>query len=490
MEIENMRSFSRFLTIILSSFLIIASLSPAYAVEINDAGAKNLKSQLSNYIDEYKNIVAPFGDTLDMKGDITVEQGRGYYAATLPSIIYKSSNSKKIKIGLTAINAIPTDNSKNWKISMAIPTPVLFLDQNDETQMRLDIGKQNIGGLWSFDLGHFVKLAAQYDDIKFTNLETNNVFGFAKTTINSNMTEKKVDVWSGTAKITVSDFFVDTPELKNAFTIENIENTSIVHNYSPTKYKQARKDFFGGNTDNSLFPSLSFLMDNALGDIQTNFSIKNMKFTNKENNKDTKIQNINFGYNAKQISDNNFNFATNISYDGLSATDMSDDIPKNFKTSISLTKLPIKDLIEIGQQAITENSKNDVNAKKVAVTKAVKFLPQKLKDAGTTLSLKDTKLGSDIYDIILSGDLQAEPSSKIGGAGSLNIETHGLDKLMKSLQENPKGKSLAQQLAIFRIISNEDKNKNTAVIKIDKEGKLSINGKDMSTIGGLLGGAQ
>ncbi len=489
MEIENMRSFSRFLTIILSSFLIIASLSPAYAVEINDAGAKNLKSQLSNYIDEYKNIVAPLGVTLDMKGDITVEQGSGYYAATLPSIIYKSPDSKKIKIGLTAINAIPTDNSKNWKISMAIPTPVLFLDQNDETQMRLDIGKQNIGGLWSFDLGNFVKLAAQYEDIKFTNLEKNDVFGFSKTTINSDMTEKEKGVWSGPAKVTASNFFIDTPELKNAFTIESIENTSIVNSYSPTKYKQARKDFFNNNSDNSPLHSLSLFME-ALGDIQTNFSIKNMKFTNKENNKDTKIQNINFGYNAKQISDNNFNFATNISYDGLSATDMSDDIPKNFKTSISLTKLPIKDLIEIGQQAITENSKNDVNAKKVAVTKAVKFLPQKLKDAGTTLSLKDTKLGSDIYDIILSGDLQAEPSSKIGGAGSLNIETHGLDKLMKSLQENPKGKSLAQQLAIFRIISNEDKNKNTAVIKIDKEGKLSINGKDMSTIGGLLGGAQ
>ena len=142
------------------------------------------------------------------------------------------------------------------------------------------------------------------------------------------------------------------------------------------------------------------------------------------------------------------------------------DIPTNFKSSISLTKLPIKDLIEIGQQAINENSESDVNAKKVAVTKAVKFLPQKLKEAGTTLSLKDTKLGSNIYDIILSGDLQAEPSSKIGGTGSLNIETHGLDKLMQSLQENPKGKSLAQQLAIFRIISNEDENKNTAVIKV------------------------
>ena len=61
---------------------------------------------------------------------------------------------------------------------------------------------------------------------------------------------------------------------------------------------------------------------------------------------------------------------------------------------------------------------------------------------------------------------------------------------MKSLQENPKGKSLAQQLAIFRIISNEEENKNTAVIKVDKEGKLSINGKDMSAIGSLIGGVQ
>ena len=81
--------------------------------------------------------------------------------------------------------------------------------------------------------------------------------------------------------------------------------------------------------------------------------------------------------------------------------------------------------------------------------------------------------------------LKAHPESAMGGVGELNITTTGLDKIMNLLQSSNQGQALAQQLTIFRVISEQKGDKNIARIKLTPEGSVSINGKDMS---GLMGG--
>ena len=469
--------------------ILVLCISPAHAVEINDEGAAQLKKMLSTHMENYKKAVQTSGGNLKTDGDIKVEQGDGYYAATLPSVTYESVTGDNVKIGFVAINATPTKNPENWKFSMALPTPILITDKEDETIQRFDIGEQQMSGLWSEKLENFSTINAQYNDIKFADIKTGGFFNIQKIAVNSNLKEEKQDLWSGPTKVLLSNFSVGTPDKPEELTIEEIDTIIDVEGYNHNKLKQAQEKIqeLAESKSETGFGSYIFDILKSMGDASTQLNIKNV-VVNSDKAKETlkSIGLIQFVYNSTTPKDNNINQSFSIGYSDLKLKDTAEDaalIPQEFKTTLSLENFPLLEVIEFAEEAIGDNK--DSTEKKLAATKAMNFLPQKLKDAGTILELKDTMLNNDSYAVTIDGELKADPASKMGGIGSLSIETTGLDALVKELQNKPEADGLVSQLAIFRVISEQKGDKNIARIKLNKEGNITINDKDVS---GIMGG--
>lgn len=465
-----------------SCLILLFNVPSAYAVEINDAGAKNLKKTLSAHLESYKKSFQNTGGTLKTDGDITIEQGDGYYAATLPAATFETATGENIKFGLIAVNAIPTDNSDNWKISMAIPTPILITDKDDTILQRIDIGAQNMGGLWSTKLENFAKLKAQYDDIKFTDIKSGSFFNIRKVFLNSDLEEKKDGLWSGPTNFTLSEFSVGKPDTKQNLTLKEMSATVNIGNYAHDKFKKTQeklKTTSKRDTGNYLLDILT-----ATGDASAQFTLKGLNINSqKERDNVQSIDLIQFGFSSKIPNNNTVDQSLGFGYSGLKLKDSAKNtalIPAQLKTSLSLEKLPFLEVSKFAEEAIGNNK--DSSAKQVAATKALNFLPQKLKEAGTILSLKNTSFGNSLYNINIDGDLKAESSAKMGGIGSFNIETTGLDTIMKELQTMPNGQKIAQQLTLFRMVSDEKDNKNIAHIKLDKAGNITINDKDISAL--------
>ena len=465
-------------------------ISPAHAVEINDEGAEKLKKMLSSHMENYKKSIKTSGGNLKSEGEITIEQGDGYYAATLPATTYETIIGNNVKIGLVAINAIPTDSPDNWKFSMAIPTPILITNKEDKTIQRFDIGKQKMGGLWSEKLENFSTIDAQYDDIKFTDIETNSFFNIKKLAVNSKLKESKQNLWDGPTNVILSNLSAGSTEKPKELTIEEIGTVINVSGYNHNKFKQAQEQLqnLAENKAKSGFGSYIFDILKSMGDVSTQFNIKNVT-VNSDKAKDSlkAIDLIQFSYNSTTPKENNINQSFSFGYSGLKFKDGTEDTalaPQEFKTTLSLENFPFLEVVEFAEKAI--GNKKDKAEKQLAATKAMNFLPQKLKDAGTALQLKNTKLSNASYTVNIDGELKADPASKIGGIGFLNIETKGLDALIKELQNNPKADALTSQLTIFRVISEQESDKNTARIKLNETGNITINDKDIS---GLMGAA-
>ena len=187
--------------LVILGFVLLFS-TPAQAYEINDAGAKQLETLVSTLIDRQKATIGLSGGALETDGNITVEQADSYYAITLPPMVFRNAQGMQSKIGLIAINAIPTNNPDNWKMSIAIPTPILYSDKENNPVMRIDIGHQRMGGLWNGKLKNFSKLAARYSDLTFSNYKSKETlsvgqisvaYGIKKSTSDTNTTENLVD---------------------------------------------------------------------------------------------------------------------------------------------------------------------------------------------------------------------------------------------------------------------------------------------------------
>ena len=99
---------------ILTAFCLLAAF-PARAQDIHDAGAAHLKNLFTQILENQKKAIERVGGTLKTDSDITVEQGKDYYAVTMPAMTYKGVEGEITKIGLIAINVTPTDKKRRME---------------------------------------------------------------------------------------------------------------------------------------------------------------------------------------------------------------------------------------------------------------------------------------------------------------------------------------------------------------------------------------
>ena len=475
---------------ITSLIFILISATSAHAVKIDDKGAAQLKDMLNKHIENYRTSIEQSGGKLITDGDITIEQGTGYYAATLPATTYQTVLGSNIKMGLIAINAIPTDNADQWKMSMAIPTPILIKDEKDVVIQRIDIGEQNMGGLWSSKLENFAKLKATYNNIKLTIVDADDSFAIDKLQIVSDLDETKDGFWSGPTNFSMDNVKVGPTSATEGLNLGSFTGVINVENFSPSMQKEAMAKIqsLDEKTAKTDAPNIILNLIKSSGNINAQFNLKDLKINdvNNKNNSLSAIDLIQFGFTSETPEGDKINQGFNLAYNGVKFKEGAKDtalIPTEFKTNIKLENFPFLDVMNFATDAVGNNK--DPNAKQVAAAKAMSFLPQKLKEAGAILTLKDTNWGNDTYNVSIDGLLKAEPQSQVGGSGYLNIITTGLEDVTTELNKTESGARMAPQLGMFSLISEKEGDKNVARIKLDEKGNISVNGKDMS---GLMGG--
>ena len=462
-------------------------ISCANAVTINDEGAALLKSKLGESLVELEKSE---GFEIDLKGDMTVTQKKGYYAVKYPALSLKVLDHREnvmMNIGETAINAVPTDDPDIWKMSVALPMPLIATNDKSEELFRINIGKQNFGGLFSFKMNNYPKLSMKYEDVKMTMDGGTDHFFIKQVDVKSNLREKS-GLYNGPMKAMLSGLSFNYKG-KDVFKVDKTKVDATVEGYNHKTYKKAQqnlKQAINSGTQEDFSDNVINLM-RATGSNSFKISLENLSIQNPKstNDKVDLIKSIKFGGNGS-FKDDKLSQTIDLSYSGLSIKSDGQDsnlVPESFSTSFIAKNLPLEDLLKLPSDVVS--AKTASNEKLVEDIR--KSLPEKLKKAGAFFELKDTKFGNDNYKVKMNGIVKADTSSPLGGVGLLDIETVGLNTIMQELNKSPKGAQMAQQLTIFRLISNEDGDKNTARVELNKQGSLAINGKDMSMF--LGGGA-
>lgn len=165
----------RHTTLYILAFLLLFQ-SQAMANPLNETVAKRLKAQFSTLINDQKERLLKTETRLETQGEISVEQTDSYYAVTLPAISIVDVSGMTTKIGLIAVNAVPTDNTDQWRVSVSIPSPILQTNENGDVLTRLDIGTQQIGGVWNGASGEFLKLSGKFNDVTLNSANRQMIF--------------------------------------------------------------------------------------------------------------------------------------------------------------------------------------------------------------------------------------------------------------------------------------------------------------------------
>ena len=491
------------LRFLLPTLLICLSMIPAisHAADINDEGAKRLETLFTTLLEDQKEAMQASQAKMTTTGDITVEQAADYYAVTLPEITVTDMEGDRTHLGFIAINATPTNNPDNWKMSVAIPTPILRKDAQGKTTTEINIGSQRMVGLWLGRMQNFSQLKASYKDIVATTQPKNNRFNIGDISILVNLEETKEGLWSGPSKITLSDMSVDTPEEEDVLNLGEAVLLATITDIDPLKYKEATKEI--GNVEiygNKPHHSLGLINKilKASGDavsVKGSLANLNMKTTATENKpaKEIKLEKIAFDYGIDGIQNDNVNLTLGLNYRGDKKKEEQSDkalMPHTADARINLTNFPMTKIIALGEKTLPQNDSNP-DAQKVAALQAMMTLPQLLSESGTTLAIKETKYGNDTYFVNLEGMLQANKNSLLGASGEMLLKVTGLEKLRTALQaesteEDTKEQRVIDQalkrLEFVEKISEKKGNAHISKLTLGEDGKIKINGRDAKAV--------
>lgn len=208
-------------------------MTPAAKAQTADADVALLKAQIEGFIAAQQNAARKNNSTLHTHSGISVEKANGYYALTLPHVSFIDAAGVRSEIGMIAINAAKADGD-NWKISMALPTPVNSFNKSGKQIIRTDFGTQNLTGIWNTRLGHFTLVKGSIDTVRVTDLIKNNHVTIGNVSLSSSLQETQEDQWTGKGDVVLTGISAHDSALNSTATLPKI---SITSNLSATASK-------------------------------------------------------------------------------------------------------------------------------------------------------------------------------------------------------------------------------------------------------------
>lgn len=511
--------------ILASCLLISLFAAPGAQAALKPADGQRLKTIFTDMIARYANDVKAQGGSLITEGEVMVEPSDTYFAVTLPHITALNADQSRIKIGMISINALPGDKKEEWKMTVALPTPIVMQDAAGKETATLDIGSQNFAGLFHEQFQNFTRLNGQYKNIVFTDKVENAKITIPDLNMVYDLKEGANQLWSGPMNGKATGITGIFSKTGNTVKIREIDLKSSIKDYSAKEalaYQErvaalmesasADTPSASGQHAQGLYNMFFDFMSKVWDGFSTRISVNGIEVTRPATAAETasslKIASAGLGLSGEGFRQNKVTLRHTLNVTGLSMmpppAEFGKALPGDINIDLTLSNLPFKELIEMGQKSLSQSVAAPEGSGLVAMN-ALASAQQLLTNAGTSLTIKDTRVGNTTeYDVLLNGTATANIKAIFGVTGKARLEVFGMDKLIAYAQQtvNDPAADVArkagvqkalQTLTILQMVGQMGKNAKGQDIRsydleLTNEGKTMLNGADlMSVVGGLSG---
>ncbi|MGH1399332.1 MAG: hypothetical protein ACRBCT_08975 [Alphaproteobacteria bacterium] len=488
-------------------FVLLIFAAPTHADEVT---ATHLKTLFTNILSEQQKIIAIDGTTtLNTKGDITVEEAGKYYAITLPHLSINDSDGGAFDIGIISINASPHDANGQWKMTIALPTPLRITNADTAETIEIHFRSQKASGIFHEDIQQFSKFDAAYKNVKIGRAQ--NTLNIGNITIKSDMEPDENNRWSGPATIALRNITTGTGGTKSKIKIDGIMANFLIDQLDPAMYLQHKNtilalhdqgafssaDKISSATTQKLAASSFDAITKGMNGFSAKYAISGIDLTNRKGEKST-IKNTEITVNAGGfLESNKMNFGLGIKYDGFDASSMEQSnkniIPSKADIGINIKNIPYIELTKIGQNTLAARAKDEDIGKaiKMASIGLMFKLPAILSQAGTSIEIKDNMIGNALYTLALNGNIRADINAAKSATANITALFTGLDALMNTLSttiQDPESTNIGKFTKLYdrlerfkSFATSEGKDNYKIDFTLNEQGEMLLNGQDALT---------
>lgn len=458
--------------------------------------------------------------TLVMEGDVMVEDADTYYAVTLPHLSLEYEDGSRFEIGIIAVNAIPADDGM-IKMTVALPTPMTLKEPDGGAAVKIEIGSQNLSGIWHEKMNSFTKLKAQYKDITVRAMKDGEKFIIPDTQTVINLEQNDNGNWTGPIKLDVRDAEIISKAGENVGRFGHIALNSRVIDYSldtamkyeenlralMESYESGDSPSISGQHMSAVYSLVTDVMMNAWDGFETTISVEDIElFTPAKEDapaEHIKLDKGGFSFDMTGFRDNSVTMRTAFHYDGLDIQpppeDFSDATPSRMNFDFNIANVPFKEIVDLGKTSIEAGAQNPQMAQMIGL-QAMMSIPQLITQAGTKLTIDNSYAGNDIYNILVNGAVTADLKAAFGATGESTVEVFGLDKLIeiyKSRLDDPalteEEKKVVQEniqkITVLKTVGQQAENEEGQPVRIykftlDEKGQTMLNGSNVQDLMG------
>ncbi len=494
---------------------------PAQAA-LDQAGAAQVKRIFTTYLEQRQISNRLAGQEMKLQGDIMVEPGDNYYAVTMPHISVHNPDGSYTDIGILAINAMPGDKQGEWRMTIAVPTPIIGYDAEKKIESRIDIGAQTLAGVWSEQASHFIKLDARYEKVVLQRIQDGMTIKIPATSVLFDLTpsaDKKT--WSGPARYRMENLEILRGGDTTPSRIGRIDIDAFLHEYSPESAKSHQEKMAAlveSSGDgpispdhvvgmyNMMFDSFSTIWDGFDSSITASDITLAHTAALDGKNGSIRIAKAGMALKAKGFRSNNVNLSNRIFYDDLNIEPapkgLADTTPTHFNLDLSFSKVPFRDLVNLGKSSLQSSGEAEkTHAENAALlTMALQIMT----NAETSLDINNTSLGNALYKVLLNGKILADLNAAMKAAGKVTLNISGFDRLLAVMKKQAQDKTLDETarkklqeimlaMTIIQALGQKDavdKNARIYDLELTKGGQLTLNGTDLTAIQNMINAAK
>ncbi len=486
---------------------------------------QDLKESLSGILENRKKMVALTGIRMITEGDIIIEPSQEYHAITFPHVAFVYPNGSRLDIGMIAANAVPTENEDAWKMTLAIPRPIVKKTAAGITEYELDIGSQRLAGILHVPSGNFIKMDGTLGDVRLTNFQDDITITVKETDILLDFDrDEKSELWNGTTHYKFEDIrYSGNGDITN--TIGSAYLRSELRDLSFKSIQETREEILNATSRSSGnfaaveasvlpgfgilglstqspffamdFGSVEFALNNV--DLRLQDSLQNTKAA--QNNK-ISLNRISASLQARSLKTDK---AVVKLSGNLSALNIKNEkspaskfLPENAEWNIIVTDYPAQKILHSIYKRLTGANQNDGQE-----NRANPFL-EMLAEAGSKLLVQNASLDNDFYGIRFNGKAQANLSAAYSGTAQAVLTISNLDSMVGQITRdiqstqteedkntNASSARLLAFLTVLQIVGKKDgDNDRRYEISVNEEGNVILNGSDLKNVMQMLSAPQ
>ncbi len=483
LPMKNTYSFLLITALINIMALAIFANAPAQAQNVTETEAQRLQTTFQNILNARKAEISSETERpreLILNGDVTVEPTDTYYAITLPQITISYPDGDRVEIGLISLNAIPHEKPDRFKMTMALPTPILGFDSSGQEVMRIAINAQKTAGIWHEKLENFIKLDAVYNDIQITGGGANATIPEVR--VRYDLEETENGRWSGPTYMEATGINISEPDGKS-ISLEKIALSLLLDQFATEAFSLPTQET----------PPTLTLTDGA--DFKISLHGLNARKTDKDGtNKSLSLKQAHFNFSYDDALNDSMDAHISFGFNDLKEDNIPQEIvalfPQSAQLKLTHHNIPISAINEV----ISNSAGNDP---KIIGLGLLLKIPAIMAQAGSYLQLYETSIKNDNYHLTLDTTLRADITATNSATATGQLRFAGLDKVLSLAQVEGRNLASSEYAAPMRTLARflerlkpmgrvetDTENGFTHVfdLEMNKAGQILINNQNAATL--------